>query len=712
MFTAIMMERYWALVVLAVALTVRVWDPAPLTELRLKGFDFFQLVKPSEVSTRSVTIVDIDERSLAKVGQWPWPRTTIAKMIDKLRAAGVIAVGLDMLFPEPDRMSPAQIASSIKSLDPKIASALNSLPDSDLIFADSIRRFRVVLGQSGFEGKMPVATTPPRTTPVAEVGNDPRPWLPHYPSIIRNIPVLEASAHGLGMISFEPDGDGILRRASLVTRVGKTIYPALSIELLRVATGQRAYAIKANPAGIKSIVVAGVEIPTDKHGRFWIHFSSPDRSRYVSANDVLAGTVPAAKLKGKLVLIGTSAIALRDTQATPLHKAIPGVELQAILLENIISKDFISRPNYVLGAEVLITSVLAFLLIFFVPKWGSLRSLLGVIFVMATCFGAVWYAYIVNGLLFDVTFPTGAALSVYMVLAYFNYRREERSKRQLRSAFSRYISPALVNQLVDQPKLLVLGGETKDLTVLFTDIRGFTTISESYDAQNLTNFINHFFTPMTDVILDHKGTVDKYIGDCVMAFWNAPVDVPEHPESACRAALEMYNALEVFNESWGKIVKAAGRPYQSIEMGTGINTGSCCVGNLGSSQRFDYSVLGDSVNLASRLEAETKKYGVDIIIGESTQERVPNLATIELDVVRVKGKTIPTRIFALMGDEAVAKSSAFLELKELNQRMLAAARDEQWDKLGDIIEQCRRVAGDRLASYYDIFDTRLAAQRQ
>jgi len=708
-----LVERLWALAILMLALAVRYWDPAPIEILRYKQFDVAQVLKPAKTPAFKITVVEIDEESLATVGQWPWPRTVVADLILKLRAAGAVVIGFDVLFPEPDRTSPALFLKTLRGLDPELVKLLKRLPDNDAVMATAMGQALVVLGQSGFERTVAKNANPPKKAPFGERGADPRPYLLNFPGLVRNIAPLENAARGVGMITVKPELDGVTRRVPLVTRVGADVFPSLAVEMLRVATGGRAYATDTGPSGLTGLILRSVrgqvKVPTDRDGHFWIHFRKSDRSRYVSARDVLSGKVPPALLRGKIVLVGASAVGLRDIKATPLEAAIPGVEAQAFVIENIIAKTFLIRPFWTTGAEIVFTALISLLLIVVVPLLGPIRSLIIGFVGAAASVGGAWYAFDQKGLLLDLTFPGGATFAVYAVLAYMNYVGEERSKRQVRSAFSRYMSPALVEQLADQPGRLVLGGETKELSILFSDIRGFTTISEGLDASALTGLINDYLTPMTEVILEKDGTIDKYIGDAIMAFWNAPLNDPQHAEHSCRAALGMLEALAVFERGSARLAASGGRPHIPIRIGVGINTGLCSVGNMGSMQRFDYSVLGDPVNLAARLESATKEYGVEIIIGENTQAQVPNLATMELDLVKVKGKTEASRIFGLFGDESYAASPEFTQLKARNHDMLTAARDEKWAVLDGLITECRSIAGGRLDSYYDIFQKRMTS---
>ncbi len=701
------LERTIALVCLAALLALRIWDPAPVEFLRLKTIDFYQVLKPREAAVGAVAIVDIDEESLAEIGQWPWPRTVIARLVRQFARYGVAAAGLDIVFPEPDRMSPGTIADAVEKIDPAAATVLRGLPSNDAVLAEALRGARVVLGQAGYARPGVGRAVELRKTSIATIGGDPRPFLAHFPSLVRNLPELERAASGLGVITQNPERDGIVRRVPGAITVGGQVYPTLALEILRVATGQKTFAVRTERQGVKNIVVQRISIPTDRQGRLWVYFAPYDPARYISAKDVLAGTVAKERLAGKLVLVGTSAVGLLDMKATPLGTSVPGVEVHAQLLETILSKSHITRPNGAVGAEIIGSLVIGLLMIVFVPMMGALRSLAVGMATLAVVAGGAWYLYSEERLLLDVSFPLLAGIVVYGVVTYLNYVREEAAKRQVRDAFSHYISPALVEQLAAHPDQLALGGEMKEVTLLFGDIRGFTTISEQFDAQGLTGLINRFLTPMTEIILGTRGTIDKYIGDCIMAFWNAPLDDPEHARNACSAALEMIRQLESLNQRWRREAEAEGRPHVPIHIGVGVNTGVCCVGNMGSDQRFDYSVLGDDVNLASRLEGQTKIYGVDIIIGENTRAQVPDYAVLEADVVKVKGKTRATRIYALIGDEAAAAAPEFKALAARHGEMLAAIRQRRFGEAPAIIEDCRRLAHGRLDRFYEHFDEML-----
>jgi adenylate cyclase len=666
---------------LAALIVLRAADPAPLQLLRSKVFDFYQQIEPREVSRQPVAIIDLDEESLNEIGQWPWPRTTLARLVNNLRKLGAAGIAFDIVFAEPDRTSPNLIAKSIRGLGKKAQQELERLPSNDDTFARIIKRSPVVLGQATINRDL--KTTNRKSLKATFGYKQPKGvkaknFMLAYPGLTRNLEVLEKSAPGIGVFTFKPAVDGIVRQVPLVVRVGKRVYPTLSMELLRVATKQKTFVVKANQAGLQSVVVAGLEIPTDSNGQVWMKFAKHDRNLYISAKDILNKTVPTDQIAGHLLFLGTSAAGLLDIKATPVDPAIPGVEVHAQLLQNIMDKIYLNRPGWAIGAEVIALALSGLLLIGLVPFLGSLWTLLIGATSIIGLVAITWWAYQSAGMLLDLIYAAFSVFLIYVVLTFLNYMREERERRQVRGQFSHYLSPDLVNQLADDPSRLTLGGEMKEMTLLFADIRGFTTISEQFDAEGLTRFINRYLTPMTQVILERQGTIDKYMGDCIMAFWNAPIDDPDHAKNGVRSALAMFDESDKMNEVLKIEAEQEGRKYIPLRIGAGLNTGICCVGNMGSDMRFDYSVLGDDVNLAARLEGQSKTYGVNIVLGQSTYEAVQEFACLELDRIQVKGKTVPVDIFCVLGDEKRAQSSKFKILKALGTQMISAYRSQEW----------------------------------
>jgi adenylate cyclase len=454
-----------------------------------------------------------------------------------------------------------------------------------------------------------------------------------------------------------------------------------------------------------------LKIPTDRNGQLWVHFARHDPSIFVSATDVLDGTVAREKIANKLVLIGTSAVGLYDIKTTPVDPAVPGVEVHAQVLESALTDTLLSQPDYAVGVELLTAIVLGLLVIAFAPMFGPVTLVVVGALFATFLIGMSWYFYTHHRLLIDFTYPLLSTTAIYLTLIFSSFVREQAQRRQIRSAFGQYLSPALVEQLAQSPEKLVLGGEEREMTIMFSDVRGFTTISESYkhDPQGLTTLMNRFLTPLTNAILARKGTIDKYMGDAIMAFWNAPLDDAEHQINACEAAVDMLERIDGLNKEREREAQEGGHRYFPLNVGVGLNTGTCVVGNMGSDLRFDYSVLGDSVNLASRLEGQSKEYGFPIIVGSKTALAVKDrFAILELDFIMVKGKKEPEVIYAVAGREDTAQSGRFQRLRNLTIEMLACYRSRDWDGALAAIERGRRTDdANSLELLYNLYEARI-----
>jgi adenylate cyclase len=696
---------------------LRIADFAPIEELRVRTFDSFQRIDPRVKTARPVVIVDIDEKSLAsKLGQWPWPRTRMADLITNLTKLGAVVIAFDVVFSEPDRLNPDVAADTFRDLDEETRAKLHALPSNDQVFADAIRSSRVVLGESGLPAGIKELDTTLPVTGLAMLGEDPQRFMFDFPGLLRNTPVLEKAAGGRGLFSINPERDGIVRRVPMIMQAQGTTMPSLSFEMLRVVTGTDTIFIKTDQAGIQSIGVKGFQIPTDRNGQLWVHFARNDPSIYVSAIDVIEGTVPPEKIRGKLVLIGPSAAGLNDIKTTPVSRATPGVEIHAQVLEAALTKSLLAQPPYGPLLEFGAAVLLGILVIAFAPRFGPV-TLVAVGALFATLLiGTSWYFYTQHRLLVDFTYPLLSTTAIYLTLIFAAFVREQAQRRQIRSAFGQYLSPALVEQLAHSPEKLVLGGEEREMTIMFSDVRGFTSISESYkhDPQGLTALMNRFLTPLTNAILARKGTIDKYMGDAIMAFWNAPLDDREHQLNACEAALDMLERIDVLNKEREAEAEHGGHVYIPINVGVGLNTGTCVVGNMGSNLRFDYSVLGDSVNLASRLEGQSKAYGFPIIVGSKTALAVKDkFAILELDFIMVKGKKEPEVIYAIAGREDTAQSGRFQRLRNLTIEMLVCYRNRDWEGALAAIERGRTTdEAHTLESLYDLYEERLHSYRE
>ncbi len=692
---------------------LRLADPAPIEELRVRVFDSFQRIEPRAKLERSpVAIVDIDEPSLAKLGQWPWSRTRIADMIINLTRLGAVVIAFDVVFAEPDRLNPDIVADSMRYLDEVTRAKLRELPSNDQILAAAMKRSRVVLGETGLSSVVSEFDKTLPLTGFAMLGEDPERFLFDFPGLLRNIRPLEEAAAGRGLITIKTERDGIIRRVPMMLRAQGATMPSLSFEILRLVTGTPTIIIKSEKGGgIKSVALKGLELPTDRNGQLWIHFARQDPSLYVSAADVLDDKVPPEKIRGKLVLIGTSAVGLNDIKTTPVSSVMPGVEIHAQVLEAALTNSLLSRPAYGLVLEFAAAMLLGLLVIILAPGLGPITLVaVGALFA-SLLIGTSWYFYARDRLLIDFTYPLLSTTVIYLTLIFTSFVREQAQRRQIRSAFGQYLSPALIEQLAQSPEKLVLGGEEREMTIMFSDVRGFTTISETYkhDPQGLTAADEPFLTPLTNAILARKGTIDKYMGDAIMAFWNAPLDDAEPSDQRLRRRARYAGADRRTQQAARAEAQDGGHVYIPLNVGVGLNTGHCVVGNMGSDLRFDYSVLGDTVNLASRLEGQSKEYGFPIIAGSKTALAVKDkFAILELDFIMVKGKKEPEVIYAVAGREDVALSERFQRLRNLTIEMLACYRSRDWDGALAAIERGRRTdEAHALTLLYKLYEARI-----
>lgn len=707
------MKRSWTLIiplcVLGLGVFLKVTNPPFLAGMQLKVFDAYQVYQPRPYQEVPVSIIDIDEESLKNIGQWPWPRHQVAELIDRLRKGGVAAIALDIVFAEPDRTSPQQILP-LWGDSKALRDAIATLPDHDDQFASAVGAANVV---TGFVLNGDSVELPEIKSGMAIQGEKPS-TVPAFKGAVSTLPAITSAAAGNGALNSIPDMDGIIRRMPVLFKAEGTFAPGLMAETLRIAQGTPPIMVKTVEGhegihAIEQIKIGDFVIPTDSTGAFWIHYTESRPERYIPAWKVMEGAVPDERLNGQIVFIGTSAAGLKDIRLTPLNPVMNGVEVHAQALEQALLGHFLNRPDWMEGAEILglVIGGLTLLLLmqFMSPAYGALLAL-------SITGGAIygsWIAFTREHLLVEPVIASIVLIFVYLIESLRQFMLSEREKQQVRSAFSRYMSPALVERLAQNPGALKLGGEMRNMTILFSDIRGFTTLSERYSAEELTSLINRFLTPMTDTILKHNGTIDKYMGDAIMAFWNAPIDNEAHARDACLAALDMKERLKELNAIMLKESEQAGTPYHELAVGVGINSGVCCVGNMGSEQRFDYSVLGDNVNLASRLEGQSKTYGVTSVLGENTVSLLHGLAVMELDLIQVKGKTAAVRIFTLLGDEKFAQDADFIKLKNTFESMLASYRAMKFSEAANLLVACRRLKlSDMVDGLLDLFAERIA----
>jgi len=700
---------------MAVVVALGLAKPPLLADLGNMIFDTYQRAQPRAWDPQTpVRIVEIDDESLAKTGQWPWPRSKIASLVKQLGDLGAVTVVLDIVLSEPDASSPEQIIRSLPQTSGRalLEDEIKSIPSNDAQLADTIAKTRTVLGAILTQEKGPVDF--PTRYGIATAGDDPLLFLPRFKSAVAPLPSLSAASAGIGAINWLPDRDQVVRRVPLLLALENKIVASLSAETLRVAQGASTIIVRSSNAsgqegfgahtGVNAVKIGDLEISTSAQSELRIYFTPTEPRRFIPAWKVLQGAGDLSELRGRIVIVGASAGGLSDQRATPIDASVSGVEIQAQSLENMIAGIWLSRPDWAAPVELLLAIATALIIASLLPHLSAVAAAIGTLLMLVILGLGSWAAFSAYRMLLDPTLPFLSISLTYVFGAARLYQMEQHQKRHVREAFGRYVSPDIVARLADDPSKLVLGGETRMLTVMFCDVRGFTTLSERYKVERLTQFMNEYFTPLTDAILANRGTVDKYIGDALMAFWNAPHDVAEHARYAARASLAMVEELNTLNERWRSQAEAQGEAHHEVKFGIGLATGECCVGNLGSIRRFDYSVLGDTVNIASRLEGTTKSYHVDIIASETTRDLAPDFAWLEIDSVRVKGKTQHTRIFYLAGDDSEARSPAFVELTELHERMLQAYRMGEFTSAASLAREGRAIASPRHRGLYEFYE--------
>lgn len=601
----------WVAVTAALLIWLKISNPAAVQSLQLKGFDTL-LSSETVTASDEVVIVNIGEPSMARLGQWPWDRRELAQAIKRIQELGAGAIVVPILMTEKDRLGG----------DAELAQALNRAPS-------------VIAQTPTTQNKKPDAVR----RGVAVMGGDPYIWLFNWPGALSPRPELAQSARGVGTTVAAPEVDGVVRRMPLVVTVNKEYYPSLPIEALRVYTGEQSYQMKMTEAGVEKVRIAGQPIvDTDANGRVWLRWNKEFASYELgdlSRRDL--------DLKGKIVVLGLAVEGLGGIIATPRGETWAH-NLQAQAIQTLIDGESPVRLAWANLVELLVIVLIAAIVIFAMPRvpfWAAILVLAGLVTIIVQ--GGL-YMWSTHSQLWDMYYLVFAAVLLYGHALFARFVIEFKQKQQIKKQFGTYLSPALVAKLQKNPELLQLGGDERELSIMFTDVRGFTTISEHYgkDVQGLTKIMNRYMTAMTRKIIDNNGTLDKYIGDAQMAFWNAPVDEPRHAHQAVKTALEMMGSLDAFNAE----IAAEGVP--PFGMGLGINTASVVVGNMGSDQRFDYTCLGDGVNLASRLEGQSKPYGVKIILGQRTAELVRDeYPVVELDCIAVKGKTQGVKIYTL-----------------------------------------------------------------
>jgi adenylate cyclase len=651
------------LAALLAVLAMRAWDPAPLRQARLAGFDTLQRAATRLYQPLPVKVVLIDDDSLARVGQWPWPRDLLARMLTRLADRGAATVVLDTVFAEPDRLSPARLALAWREAGIVPQGALNpaELPDNDWVLAQTLRTVRVVTGFA--LTAQPNDARPARKTGFAFASTIGFDEVPDFAGAVVNLPQLREAATGNGSFSIVARDDRVIRRLPLLARLNGEFYPSLVLEALRVAQGTDAIAVRHFDDGRgMAIKVGRYVVPTEDDGSIWLRYAAAAPGRAIPAWQILADdeTVDSAvvDVNGAIVLVGFSAAGLSDLRATPLNPFEPGVNVHAQGLEQILLGDWLRRGDWSLGIEIVFALLLAAIVIAALGLAGIRWSLIATGLGLASTVGAVWVAYTGHGLLFDVSFPALATVASFLAVASVAYFHTERDKRFIRDAFAQYLSPDLVDQLAADPGELKLGGDARELTFLFTDLAGFTSYAEGVDPETLVRTLNEYLEGVCEIVMAHDGTVDKIVGDAVHGMFNAPLALPDHAARALAAAL----AIEDFSNDFARRMAATGRPFGLTRIG--LNTGTAIVGNFGGRRRFDYTAHGDAINTAARLEGANKYLGTRICVAASTAAQCPGAAFRPVGTLMVQGKSEGIEVFEPLrgGDDATRYRLAFQAL--------------------------------------------------
>ncbi|AOW78268.1 hypothetical protein A3Q34_16310 [Colwellia sp. PAMC 20917] len=661
------------------------------------------------LTDQAIFIIDIDEKSLAAEGRWPWSRSKLAELVNKLAEASVAVVAFDVLFSEPERNPADTVADYLRTIDmeiPPYIEAVKVALDADTVFSESVTATDVVLGllfqdeNKVTKGELPLSVINSGTnldiTKLIRVS---------YSNYESNIDILQSQTPGSGFINSTPDQDGFIRRAALIAEYKGKFYPSLALEAARLLTFTEKIDMEIVNIGNGVKQIAGVKwgnelIPTDAAGRVLIPYRGKRKSfPYISATDVLHDNISLNKLEGAVVFVGTSAVGLADLRATPVELSFPGVEVHANVLEGLLHPEILPRqPDWWEAALAIILSILALFCVFLFPAIGplSLTITASSVMILTTIFNFwLWQHHHISLML------TTSLLLVFLVGFYnlgLGFFKENNQKKMIKGIFDQYVPPAHIDKMLADPDSVNLDGERKEMTVLFSDIRSFTSISESLSASELKNLLNTYFNPITKSIFDHKGTIDKYVGDMVMAFWGAPLNDPDHAKNALAAALDMQVITAKLREEFKKI----GLP--EIHVGIGLNTGDMSVGDMGSEYRRAYTVLGDAVNLGSRLESLTKFYGVECLVSKNTKDQCPEYVFRFIDSVKVKGKSEPVTIYEPL-NEAQLLATTFKEENDAYSRAYQYYLSQDWPLAKQAFIELLNTYSDR--NIYQIYLARI-----
>lgn len=648
----------------------------------LRAIDYRLLQRGPQPASTDIVIVAVDDASVAELGRWPWSRAVVARLIDRLVADEAAVIGFDIVQSEATVTQGLEgLRERVEGIDERTWAALRQALDrgasEDAQLADAVRRSnRTVLGYFFDFNRQEGTAADVRLShySIVQQSDTGEARMPQARIVVPNLPELTTATRELGYFNFFPDADGYYRRVPLAIRYRGDIALPLSLAMLRIYRPAGQLGIRFADHVVDSVSVGTVTVPVAEDGQMLVNYRGPGKTfKYAAAADVLAGRVAPGTFRGKLVLVGVTATALADARATAFDGVLPGVEIHATTMDNILRRDFIFQPKWVVVVEI---GVILLLVLLLGLGLHFAHGVYGALFAAAV-FGAylVWsqWVFVRLGLPLSLAYPLLAISLTYVAISVQHYVVEEGEKRKIRNAFGLYLPPALANLVSEHPEMLKLGGDKRELTVMFSDIRGFTTLSEDLEPEALVELLNEFLGAMTEVIFSHDGTLDKYIGDAIMAVWGAPIAQSDHAAGACRAALGMVARLHEL------AAQSVQRGLPPLNIGIGLNTGPMVVGNMGSARRLSYTVIGDNVNLGSRLEGLNKLYGSDIIASESTLRAAAGAVVArELDLVRVKGKKLPVRIFEILAP--AEELERWMPLVERFNAGIAAYRARQWNE--------------------------------
>jgi len=631
----------WMVIVVAsVLLGIRIDNSDTVKTLRYKTWDYFQQIQPRADVSDKIVVVNITEEDLMTYGQWPWPRHVLAMFQAILSDSGAVVVNYNVLFAEADRMGSKEYLKNFP-MDEEIRKQLEQvLTDTDKIFSFIISESKNVVLMMSVKNE--IDNVMPTSTPIIQKG-DALPWLYEYNGIVPPLTQLTVGVKGIGVNVTSPEPDAVVRKMPVLIRVGGKIYPSMLLENIRIINMSKRIKVIAKQHGIDEILVSKkAGVPVNHNAEMYINYADPSKYTQLSVQDVFSKE-HADKIKGRIVVVGMDAAGLSVLKYTP-HGLTTDQMITAQALDTTMTGKYLYRAPQADTYEIIFMSLLGLLMIILIPRVSVLFSVPLLLFVLGGISYASFMAYANKGFLID---PSFAVLYIFLIWShstYNNFATQSRLRQQIKKQFEHYLDPGMVKKLQKDPSLLKLGGEKRDMTFLFCDIRGFTPISEKYkgNPEGLTKLINRFLTRMTDVIIANGGTIDKFMGDCIMAFWNAPIEDGQHEEHAVQAAIDMQNELLKLN------IQLAAEDLPTIAIGIGINTGEALVGNMGSDQRFDYSVIGDAVNLAARLESSSKTLGKTLVIGEETVKAAKLNYNFEyIDQITVKGKTEEIKVYTV-----------------------------------------------------------------